>query len=221
MSLYSLVRLMRAKFKLPIPLEPDHDLAMDDDWMDFRQALLAEEVEEVRVAGNAGDLAELLDGLVDTCVIAMGTAAALGLDFNAAFEEVMRSNMSKHRSTNNGEDTKRKNALDLAKGEDWVAPNMEQFTYDDAKPIHVSAIEKAYMIRKKKEGDYQRSTITKADYFPFGMVSHVQMLNLKVVRLRSLVSDSKTPNNESMEDTLLDLINYACFAYDHIQEDKE
>lgn len=221
MSLYGLVRLMRAKFKLPLSSKPDHDRACDDEWLDFRHALLAEEVEEVRVAGNAGDLAELLDGLVDTCVIAMGTAAGLGLDFNAAFEEVMRSNMAKELSQANGEDTKRKHKLDLVKPPGWAPPNMEQFTYDAEHQIYVSPLERAYLVRKRKEADYQRSGVSKRDYFPFGMLSHVQMLNLKTTRLRSLVQSDGEPNNESIEDTLVDLINYACFALEDLKGDLE
>ena len=211
------VRGMRAKFGLPNPIAPDFNRLQDDEWLDFRMALLKEEVEEVRVAGNAGDLTELLDGLLDTVVIAMGTAAGLGLDWNPAFDEVMRSNMAKEPSKSNGMDTKRQHTLDLVKPPGWIGPQLEQFTNDSPGGITMTPLEEAALLRKRKEADYQRSTISKADYFPFGMISHVQMINLKTVRLRSLVSDSKAPANEAMEDTLVDLINYASFALEHLR----
>jgi predicted HAD superfamily Cof-like phosphohydrolase len=211
------VRDMRAKFQLPNPISPDYVRFADDEWLDFRHTLLMEEVDEVRVAGNAGDLTEMLDGLLDTVVIAMGTAAGLGLDWNPAFDEVMRSNMAKEPSKNGGADTKRNHTLDLVKPPGWVGPQLERFTDPACSGITITPLEEAAMLRKRKEADYQRSDITKADYFPFGIISHVQMINLKVVRLRSLISTGDTPANEAMEDTLVDLINYASFALEHLR----
>jgi len=73
-------------------------------------------------------------------------------------------------------------------------------------------------LRKKKGADYRGSDIEMKDYFPFGLLSYTQMLHTKNLRLRSLVANGRTPKNESVRDTLLDMINYACFAIEAIDK---
>jgi hypothetical protein len=86
---------------------------------------------------------------------------------------------------------------------------MDEFEY-------LSLLDNAMTLVTKKQEDYQSatSTITLADYFPFGHKSYVQMLHTKVTRLRSLVEAIVAgiePNFESIEDSVNDLINYAVF----------
>lgn len=74
------------------------------------------------------------------------------------------------------------------------------------------AITKALAIRIKKARDYNGGGITLEHYFPFGLKSYVQEIHKKSLRLVSLAADGRTPENESVEDTLVDMINYCCFA---------
>lgn len=72
-------------------------------------------------------------------------------------------------------------------------------------------------LRATKAQDYRNSeTASLADYFPFGLHSHVQMIWTKALRLLNLVSTQRTPNHEGIRDTLKDLINYSCFAIEDL-----
>lgn len=73
----------------------------------------------------------------------------------------------------------------------------------------------------KKSQDYNNGNgqpISRANYFPFGLLSYAQMLHTKSQRLNSLAQQDKSPNNESVRDTLLDMINYATFAVEAIDK---
>lgn len=73
----------------------------------------------------------------------------------------------------------------------------------------------------KKSQDYnngQGQPTSRAIYFPFGLLSYAQMLHTKSQRLNSLAQQNKAPNNESVRDTLLDMINYATFAVEAIDK---
>ena len=74
-------------------------------------------------------------------------------------------------------------------------------------------------IQLKKSKDYQNpnSSIKQADYYPRGVMSIMELINTKTIRLWSLIEamendPSYEPNFESIEDSLKDLINYASFA---------
>ena len=73
----------------------------------------------------------------------------------------------------------------------------------------------------KKSQDYNNGNgqpTSRAIYFPFGLLSYAQMLHIKSQRLNSLAQQDKLPNNESVRDTLLDMINYAAFAVEAIDK---
>lgn len=73
----------------------------------------------------------------------------------------------------------------------------------------------------KKSQDYNNGNgqpTSRAVYFPFGLLSYAQMLHTKSQRLNSLAQQDKAPNNESVRDTLLDMINYAAFAVEAIDK---
>lgn len=74
-------------------------------------------------------------------------------------------------------------------------------------------------IQVKKSNDYQneRSRIRQADYYPRGILSIMELINTKTIRLWSVLEAMESdpdyqPNFESIEDSLKDLINYASFA---------
>lgn len=87
--------------------------------------------------------------------------------------------------------------------------------------FHPALVRANDILRKKSEdygtvGDY-----AKERYFPFGHKSYLQMIHTKVERLVSVVAQGDCPSFESIDDTLLDLINYSAFYWAWIQEDSE
>lgn len=96
---------------------------------------------------------------------------------------------------------------------------------NNAQVISLSDIPKAYIeateLCMKKSQDYNNGNTapqSRASYFPFGLLSYAQMLHTKTQRLNSLAQQTKAPNNESIRDTLLDMINYANFAIEAIDK---
>lgn len=72
----------------------------------------------------------------------------------------------------------------------------------------------AHNVRILKKGDYGSI----ADYFPFGAKSFCHELHKKTKRLVNLAKKkTNIPQNESLEDNLLDLINYASYYYEWLK----
>jgi len=67
-------------------------------------------------------------------------------------------------------------------------------------------------LHSEKAADYDRGGVKNEDYFPFGDTSYAQMVWVKALRLRSLLSAKGTIQNESVLDMFLDFANYAIFA---------
>ena len=83
----------------------------------------------------------------------------------------------------------------------------------------IKVLQECAEIQDKKSRDYQNenSRIRQADYYPRGIMSIMELINTKTIRLWSVLeameSDpSYEPNFESIEDSLKDLINYSSFA---------
>ena len=77
-----------------------------------------------------------------------------------------------------------------------------------AKMTALKILEEAAELKKRKSKDYQGSQFTEEDYFPFGDTSYIHMMHTKMLRIRS-VAEQKDTNFESLEDSLIDMINYA------------
>ena len=92
---------------------------MTEERLQFRLQLLEEEVEETVVAVRHGMAEEVVDGLTDTVVIALGTLELLGVDVELAWQRVMAANMQKVRGRKPGRES---DGWDLTKPEGWVAP---------------------------------------------------------------------------------------------------
>lgn len=92
------------------------------DFLAFRLDFLEEELTETVKAFAMNDGEELVDGLIDLCVVAIGTLDAFGIDPYKAWDEVLKANMSKEV----GVKPTRPNPLgvpDLIKPDDWKAPS--------------------------------------------------------------------------------------------------
>ena len=88
----------------------------------FRVAFLKEEYDETFKAAGMKDAEEIVDGLIDLCVVAIGTLNAFGIDAHKAWDRVHEANMTKEV----GVKESRPNPLglpDLIKPEGWEAPS--------------------------------------------------------------------------------------------------
>ena len=96
-------------------------------FLNFRIKFLEEELNETKLAAHKEafvDAEEVVDGLIDLCVVAIGTLDAFGIDANKAWDAVLEANMNKEV----GVKESRPNPLglpDLIKPAGWVAPSHE------------------------------------------------------------------------------------------------
>ena len=76
-----------------MPWRPTADIPA---WVQMlRMDLLDEEVGELHEAVEKGDIVKIADAIADLTYVAVGTAVAYGIPFDAVFAEVHRSNMTK------------------------------------------------------------------------------------------------------------------------------
>jgi hypothetical protein len=90
-------------------------------FLEFRINFLNEELDELRSSKDAEDV---VDALIDLCVVAIGTLDAFDVDSHKAWDEVLKANMNKRP----GVKESRPNPLglpDLIKPEGWKAPSHE------------------------------------------------------------------------------------------------
>ena len=90
------------------------------------------------------------------------------------------------------------------------------------KMMYLDLIQPAMDIVVKKHQDYNNESLQLESYFPFGDQSYVQMLHIKTQRLVGLTKPAAAPPQfESINDTVLDLINYAVFYLAHLKEKQD
>lgn len=94
-------------------------------YLQFRLNMIGEELLETRKAVNAEDWPEVVDGLIDLCVFAIGTMDAFGIDKHKAWDEVFEANMIKEPGVKPGRPN-RFGLPDLIKPAGWQAPTHEQ-----------------------------------------------------------------------------------------------
>jgi len=75
------------------------------------------------------------------------------------------------------------------------------------------AFKVAAKLRKSKKNDYGGLK----GYFPFGGQSFIHEINKKSKRLVHLISTNAMPNHESVEDNLIDLMNYASYYWEYLK----
>ena len=94
-------------------------------FLEFRLNFIKEEYDETCKALSEEDSEEIVDGLIDLCVVAIGTLDAMGVNAHKAWDEVYEANMAKEV----GVKESRPNPLglpDLIKPEGWTAPSHEK-----------------------------------------------------------------------------------------------
>ena len=105
-------------------LQSDVDWRKINKFMEFRIGMMQEELNETKKAYQDKNEEEIVDGIIDLCVFAIGTLEVFGVDANKAWDEVYRANMSKEVGIKEG----RPNPLglpDLVKPKGWKGPNHE------------------------------------------------------------------------------------------------
>lgn len=98
-------------------------------FMKFRIDFLREELNETEKAYDTLDAEEIVDGLIDLCVVAIGTLDAFGVDAHKAWDAVHTANMMKEP----GVKPSRPNKLGLP---DLIKPTKESHGYDWIAPSH-------------------------------------------------------------------------------------
>jgi len=92
--------------------------------LEFRLNFLEEELSETWWAFENNDPEEIVDGLIDLCVVAIGTLDLFDIDSRKAWAEIHEANMSKQRGIKEGRPNPF-NLPDLVKPKDWKAPSHE------------------------------------------------------------------------------------------------
>ena len=82
----------------------------------------------------------------------------------------------------------------------------------------VKVLQECIELQTQKANDYQNpnSKIKQADYYPNGVMTLLDINHAKMLRMQSVVAAMQNdpkykPNFESLEDSCVDIINYASF----------
>lgn len=112
---YADVRAFQHKFGQLVGFAPRH---LTKRKLRERIAQMQEELDEFESAVEADDIAEQADALVDIAYFTLGTAAHMGLPWQALWDDVQRANMSKVA----GVKPERGFLVDCIKPEGWEGP---------------------------------------------------------------------------------------------------
>lgn len=119
------INMMHAKFGVHNWFDQNKDnKELMDKYIRFRLSMCKEELDETLDAIEAKDPEEIVDGLIDMCVFAIGTLDVFGVDANKAWDAIYEANMAKSPGVKEG----RPNPFglpDLIKPEGWESPSHE------------------------------------------------------------------------------------------------
>ena len=119
------IYMMHSKFGVRDWFEANKDNKdLMDKYLRFRLSMCKEELDESLDAVNNKDPEEIVDGLIDLCVFAIGTLDVFGVDANDAWDRVYNANVAKEPGVKEG----RPNPWglpDLLKPEGWEPPSHE------------------------------------------------------------------------------------------------
>ena len=119
------IYMMHNKFGVKEWFEANKDNKdLMDKYLRFRLSMCKEELDETMDAIDNKDPEEIVDGLIDLCVFAIGTLDVFNIDAHKAWDSVYEANMSKSPGVKEG----RPNPFglpDLIKPDGWTAPSHE------------------------------------------------------------------------------------------------
>ena len=91
-----------------------------------------------------------------------------------------------------------------------------------AKVTAQQILKDAAILKEQKSKDYQGSQWAESDYFPYGHQSYLHMMWTKMLRIRSVAErEGDDVNFESLEDSLIDMINYSAMYAAWIENEKD
>lgn len=133
-SPYQMVREFHETYGLYVrepgdPINFSYEGAEDyAELFELRRELNKEEWAETAQAYEGEDLVEYVDGVCDLVYVLLGSLVSFGVDFDACFAEVQRSNMSKL-----GEDGKPivRDDGKILKGPNFTPPDLRSIIYGD------------------------------------------------------------------------------------------
>jgi len=91
----------------------------------------------------------------------------------------------------------------------------------------VRVLEECIDLQIKKSSDYQNpnSSVRQAMHYRRGIDTIHDMIEQKILRARSLIEaaavNGNTPQNESLEDTYKDIVNYCSFAVVYLRKEMD
>ena len=100
------------------------DKTLMQKYLMFRMLMIGEEYQETLSAINNSDAEEVVDGLIDMCVFAIGTLDVMGVDANEAWNKIYDANMAKEPGVKPGRPN-RFGLPDLLKPGGWTPPSHE------------------------------------------------------------------------------------------------
>ena len=119
------IYMMHNKFGVKEWFEANKDNnVMMREYLNFRLNMVREELDETRDAFTKGDPEEIVDGLIDLCVFAIGTLDVFGVDAHKAWDAVYEANMAKSPGVKEGSPNPF-GLPDLIKPDGWTAPSHE------------------------------------------------------------------------------------------------
>ena len=121
-----------------------------NDFLAFRLDFLEEEFEETQEAFLKKDHVEVVDGLIDLIVIAIGTLELFNCDADRAWKEVHKSNMAKEPGANKS----RKNPFglpDMKKPKGWKGPEYHGGHVGMLTEIFKNEKERIQTLREKRD----------------------------------------------------------------------
>lgn len=125
MTNFNMVREFMTKFGQEI--KPNPELPKKD-VQALRVDLIAEELQELRDALKDKDIVEVADALTDILYVTYGAGLAFGIDLDACFAEVQRSNMTKLGA--DGKPVYREDGK-VKKGPNYEKPNLKKVLFPE------------------------------------------------------------------------------------------
>lgn len=118
-DMYKDVMLFNEKFSIPTPSKITPLSTVE---MKKRITFLFEEISELMLASEEGNMAGIADGLLDITYVSLGTGIMMGLPWSELWDEVQRSNMDKVTMENPPKGQEHKTVF---KPEGWKPPQIE------------------------------------------------------------------------------------------------
>lgn len=195
---------------------------------------LKEELNETIDGAKKMSAEEVIDGLVDLIVVAVGTLRFFGDKGRDAWIKVMNANCRKEVGFN--PQRPHSDGCDLIKPSGWKRPDLRHESqmlhdlmtessdnnYEMIKALKdrgaVRVLEACIETMKRKSNDYasENSSVTAADYYPRGIDDFVYMIDvLKRNRQTSIIDKMRSGaaiNFEALEDTMCDRLIYLALA---------